>query len=177
MQGQKLLIISFLCFGLLIAGVVELQAQEQQPMRVAQTDEEGRAIRFDFNFTSQELKGVLEWLSRETDLTIIASENDIRDKQFSLINLRNVTIEEVIENIKTVLTQYDLTIIQTDSTLLVTTFERAMVTKGIVKNITPDPNLVEMTDEIQTYIIRLTNVVASQLVDDLKPLLNKQGAY
>jgi type II secretory pathway component GspD/PulD (secretin) len=175
MQGQKLLIISLLCFGLLIAAVVDLQAQEQQPMRVAQTDEQGRAIRFDFNFTSQELKGVLEWLSRETDLTIIASENDIRDKQFSLINLRNVTIEEVIENIKTVLTQYDLTLIQTDSTLLVTTFERAMVTKGIVKNITPDPNLVEMTDEIQTYIIRLTNVVASELVDDFKPLLNKQA--
>ena len=175
MQGQKLLIISLLCFGLLIAGVVELQAQQQQPMRVAQTDEEGRAIRFDFNFTSQELKGVLEWLSRETDLTIIASENDIRDKQFSLINLRNVTIEEVIENIKTVLTQYDLTLIQTDSTLLVTTFTRAMRTKGIVKSITPDPNLVDMTDEIQTYIIRLTNVVASEQVERLKPLLNSQA--
>ncbi len=175
MQGQKLLIISLLCFGLLIAGVVELQAQEQQQMRVAQTDEQGRAIRFDFNFTSQELKGVLEWLSRETDLTIIASENDIRDKQFSLINLRNVTIEEVVEQIKTVLTQYDLTLIQTDSTLLVTTFTRAMRTKGIVKSITPDPNLVDMTDEIQTYIIRLTNVVASEQVDRLKPLLNSQA--
>ena len=175
MQGQKLLIISLLCFGVLITGVVELQAQQQEAMRVAQTDEEGRAIRFDFNFTSQELKGVLEWLSRETDLTIIASENDIRDKEFSLINLRNVTIEEVIENIKTVLTQYDLTIIQTDSTLLVTTFERAMVTKGIVKSIVPDPNLVEMTDEIQTYIIRLTNVVASEQVERLKPLLNRQA--
>ncbi|MDE0016951.1 MAG: hypothetical protein OXU51_12235 [Candidatus Poribacteria bacterium] len=175
MQGQKLLIISLLCFGLLIAAVVDLQAQEQQPMRVAQTDEEGRAIRFDFNFTSQEIKGVLEWLSRETDLTIIASENDIRDKQFSLINLRNVTIEEVVEQIKTVLTQYDLTLIQTDSTLLVTTFTRAMRTKGIVKSITPDPDLVDMTDEIQTYIIRLTNVVASEQVERLKPLLNSQA--
>ena len=47
-----------------------------------------------------------------------------------------------------------------------------MVTKGIVKSITPDPNLVEMTDEIQTYIIRLTNVVASEQVERLKPLLN-----
>ena len=175
MQGQKFLIISLLCFGLLIAAVVDLQAQERQPMRVAQTDEQGRAIRFDFNFTSQELKGVLEWLSRETDLTIIASENDIRDKQFSLINLRNVTIEEVVEQIKTVLTQYDLTLIQTDSTLLVTTFSRAMRTKGIVKSITPDPNLVDMTDEIQTYIIRLTNVVASEQSERLKPLLNSQA--
>ena len=176
MQGQKFLIISLLCFGLLIAGVVELQAQEQQQaMRVAQADEEGRAIRFDFNFTSQELKGVLEWLSRETDLTIIASENDIQDKRFSLINLRNATLEEVVEQIKTVLTQYDLTLIQTDSTLLVTTFARAMVTKGIVKSITPDPNLVDMTDEIQTYIIQLNTVVASEQVDRLKPLLNKQA--
>ena len=175
MQGQKFLIISLLCFGLLIAGAVELQAQQEQPMRVAQTDEQGRAIRFDFNFTSQELKGVLEWLSRETDLTIIASENDIREKQFSLINLRNVTIEEVVEQIKTVLTQYDLTLIQTDSTLLVTTFTRAMRTKGIVKSITPDPDLVDMTDEIQTYIIQLTNVVASEQVDRLKPLLNSQA--
>ena len=176
MQGRKPLFISLLCLGLLIAGLAELPAQEQQPaMRVAQTDEEGRAIRFDFNFTSQELKGLFEWLSRETDLTIIASEEDIKDKRFSLINLKNVTIEEVIEKIKTVLTQYDLTIIQTDNTLLVTTFERAMVTKGTVKNITPDPELVDMTDEIQTYIIELNTVVASEQVERLKPLLNKQA--
>ena len=176
MQGRKLLFTSLLCLGVLILGFTELHAQEQeQTMRVAQTDEEGRAIRFDFNFTSQELKGLFEWLSRETDLTIIASEEDIRDKRFSLINLRNVTIEEVIEKIKTVLTQYDLTLIQTDSTLLITTFERAMVTKGTVKNITPDPELVDMTDEIQTYIIQLNTVVAAEQVERLKPLLNKQA--
>ena len=176
MQGKKLLFTSLLCLGVLILGLAESHAQEQEPtMRVAQTDEEGRAIRFDFNFTSQELKGLFEWLSRETDLTIIASEEDIRDKRFSLINLRNVTIEEVIEKIKTVLTQYDLTLIQTDSTLLVTTFERAMVTKGTVKNITPDPELVDMTDEIQTYIIQLDTVVAAEQVERLKPLLNKQA--
>ena len=176
MQKRIFLLTSLLCLGVLILGLGELHAQEQEPtMRVAQTDEEGRAIRFDFNFTSQELKGLFEWLSRETDLTIIASEEDIRDKRFSLINLRNVTIEEVIEKIKTVLTQYDLTLIQTDSTLLVTTFERAMVTKGTVKNITPDPELVDMTDEIQTYIIQLNTVVASEQVERLRALLNKQA--
>ena len=176
MQGRKFLFTSLLCFGLLIAGLAELPAQEQEPpMRVAQTDEEGRAVRFDFNFTSQELKGLFEWLSRETDLTIIASEEDIENKKFSLINLKNVTIEEVIEKIKTVLTQYDLTLIQTDNTLLVTTFARAMVTKGVVKSITPDPELVNMTDEIQTYIIQLNTVVAAEQVERLKPLLNKQA--
>ena len=176
MQGRKFALISIFCFGLLIVGCAELYAQEQQPtMRVAETDEQGRAIRFDFNFTSQELKGLFEWLSREADLTIIASEEDIKDKKFSLINLNNVTIEEVIEKIKTVLTQYDLTLIQTDSTLLVTTFARAIATKGIVKSIPPNPERVDMTDEIQTYIIQLDTVVASEQVDRLKPLLNKQA--
>ena len=176
MQGRKFSFISLFCLGLLIVGLVELYAQEQQPtMRVAETDEEGRAIRFDFNFTSQELKGLFEWLSREADLTIIASEEDIKDKRFSLINLNNVTIEEVIEKIKTVLTQYDLTLIQTDSTLLVTTFARAVATKGIVKSIPPNPERVDMTDEIQTYIIQLDTVVAAEQVERLKPLLNKQA--
>ena len=184
MQGRKLSFLrqpikafrTILCLGLLIFGLAELYAQEQQPtMRVAETDEQGRAIRFDFNFTSQELKGLFEWLSREADLTIIASEEDIKDKKFSLINLNNVTIEEVIEKIKTVLTQYDLTLIQTDNTLLVTTFARAVATKGIVKSIPPNPERVDMTDEIQTYIIQLDTVVASEQVDRLKPLLNKQA--
>ena len=176
MQGRKFSFILLFCLGLLIVGLAELYAQEQQPtMRVAETDEQGRAIRFDFNFTSQELKGLFEWLSREADLTIIASEEDIKDKKFSLINLNNVTIEEVIEKIKTVLTQYDLTLIQTDSTLLVTTFARAIATKGVVKSIPPNPERVDMTDEIQTYIIQLDTVVASEQVDRLKPLLNKQA--
>ena len=176
MRRKRLSFISLLCLGLLIVGLVELYAQGQQAeMRVAETDEQGRAIRFDFNFTSQELKGLFEWLSREADLTIIASEEDIKDKRFSLINLRNVTLEEVIEKIKTVLTQYDLTLIQTDGTLLVTTFERALATKGTVKSIPPNPERVDMTDEIQTYIIQLENVVAAEQVERLKPLLNKQA--
>ncbi|MDE0554913.1 MAG: hypothetical protein OXI24_11890 [Candidatus Poribacteria bacterium] len=176
MQVRKFLFTSLLCFGVFLLGLAESHAQAQEPtMRVVQTDEEGRAIRFDFNFTGQELRGLFEWLSRETDLTIIASEEDIRDKRFSIINLRNVTIEEVIEKIKTVLTQYDLTLIQTDNTLLVTTFARAIVTKGTVNNITPDPALVDMTDEIQTYIIQLNTVVAAEQVERLKPLLNNQA--
>ena len=175
MQGKRFLSIFLICFGLFIVALSELHAQQEPAMRVTQRDEEGRAIRFNFDSTGEDLKGIFEWLSRETDLTIIASEADLEDKRFALLNLRDVTTEEIIEHLKTILTQYELTLIRTDSTLLVTTFSRAMVTKGIVKNITPDPNLVDMTDEIQTYIIRLTNVVASEQVDRLKPLLNRQA--
>ena len=169
--------ISLVCVGMLLGLLAELPAQNQQepPMRVAETDDEGRAIRFDFNFTGQELKGLLEWLSRETDLTIIASEEDIRDKRFSLINLKNVTLDQVVERIKTVLAQYNLTLIRTDATLLITTFEKAMVMKVPFNHIFADPAQVEETDEIQTYVVQLENAVASEQVEALRPLLNKQA--
>ena len=173
----RLSLISLVCMGVLLGLLAELPAQNQQepPMRVAETDDEGRAIRFDFNFTGQELKGLLEWLSRETDLTIIASEEDLRDKRFSLINLRNVTLAQVVEKIKTVLAQYNLTLIRTDNTLLITTFEKAMVMKVPINHIFADPAQVEETDEIQTYVVQLENATASEQVDAVRPLLNKQA--
>ncbi len=169
--------ILLVCMGMLLGLLTELPAQNQQepPMRVAETDDEGRAIRFDFNFTGQELKGLLEWLARETDLTIIASEEDMRDKRFSLINLKNVTLDQVVEKIKTILAQYNLTLIRTDSTLLITTFEKAMVMKVPFNHIFADPAQVEETDEIQTYVVQLENAVAADQVDAVRPLLNKQA--
>ena len=170
-------LVVLVCFGLFVMIPGDLFAQRGQgTMEVAERDEEtGEPLLFNFNFTSDEIKNVFEWLSRETDLTIIASENDIQGKRFSLINLNNVTLDEVIEKIKTVLAQYGLTFVRVDSTLLVTTFEKATTMNVPVKIIQPDPEQVEMTDEIQTYIIQLQNASASEQADVLKPLLNRQA--
>ncbi len=174
---SKICIIALLSLGLFVLIQGDLYAQRGEgTMEVAETDEEtGRPIRFNFNFTSQELKNLFEWLSRETDLTIIASENDIQGKRFSLINLNNVTLDEVIEKVKTVLAQYNLTFVRVDSTLLVTTFEKAKVMNVPVKIIEANPDLVEMTDEIQTYIIQLLNASATEQANVLRPLLNNQA--
>ena len=177
-QKNKILLCLLLlsCLLLVFNSVVYAQGGGQGTMEVAETDEEtGRPTRFNFNFTSQELKNLFEWLSRQTDLTIIASENDIQGKRFSLINLNNVTLDEVIEKVKTVLAQYGLTFVKIDSTLLVTTFEKATVMNVPVKIISADPEQVEMTDEIQTYIVQLENTSASEHVNALKPLLNRQA--
>ena len=165
------------CFGLFILLPGDLFAQRgQSTMEVVERDEEtGEPLTFNFNFTSDELKTVFEWLSEKTDLTIIASENDIQRKKFVLINLNNVTLEEVIEHIKTVLAQYNLTFVRINSTLLVTTFDKALTMNVPVKIIEANPELVEMTDEIQTYIIQLVNADASEQVNTLKPLLNRQA--
>ena len=130
---------------------------------------------FDLILTSQAetLQSLIKFISAETNLTIIASENDIKEKKFALTNLKNATIDETLEEIKTVLAQYDLTMIRTNNTLLITTFEKAVKMKVPVKRIVADPNLIDQTDEIQTYIIQLNSAVASELVNSLKPLLSK----
>ncbi|RKU27840.1 hypothetical protein C6497_10515 [Candidatus Poribacteria bacterium] len=170
------------CIGVLLLlflfGLIHIDsfAQDRGQMEVVERDEEtGRASRVNFNFTSQDIKNVLEWLSRETDLTIIATEDDIQNKKFSLINLFDVTIDEVIEEVKTVLAQYNLTLVRRNSTLVVTTFDKALIMTGPVKRITPDPEQVELTDEIQTYIIQLQNASASDQVNAIKPLLNSKA--
>ena len=169
-------LIALVCISLFVGIQSHLYAQDRGTMEVAEFDEEtGKPIRFNFNFTSRELKSVFEWLSNETDLTIIASENDIRGKPFSLINLNNATLDEVVEKIKTLLAQYNLTFVRVDSTLLVTTFQKATTMNVPVKIIEANPEQVEMTDEIQTYIIQLQNASASEQAGVLKPLLNSQA--
>ena len=175
-QKNRICLVVLIGFCLITGFPDDGHAQNQGQMEVTERDEEtGEPLRFTFNFTSQDLKRVLEWLSQETDLSIIANESDISGKPFALINLNNVTLDEVIEKIKTVLAQYNLTFVRVDSTLLVTTFENAMTKSVPVKIIEANPELVEMTDEIQTYIVQLQNADATEQANAIKPLLNKQA--
>ncbi len=175
-QKNRICLVVLIGFCLIAGFPDDGHAQNQGQMEVTERDEEtGEPLRFTFNFTSQDLKRVLEWLSQETDLTIIANESDISGKPFALINLNNVTLDEVIEKIKTALAQYNLTFVRVDSTLLVTTFEKATAMNVPVKIIEANPELVEMTDEIQTYIIQLQNAVATEQANAIKPLLNRQA--
>ena len=170
-----LLLTIVLAANLAIAANVAFAQDEQTDMRVSERDEEGKAIRFDFNFISRDLRDLIKFLSQETDLTFVASENEIKDKKFALTNLKYVTMDEMLAEVKTVLSTYNLTTIRDGNTVLITTFEKAVQMKVPVKRITADASQVEMIDEIQTYIIQLENAVASELVGSLKPLLNKAG--
>ena len=171
--SSVLLLLILLVANLTVSVTVVLAQRDEGDMRVSERDEAGKAVRFDFNFISRNLKDLVKFLSQETDLTIIASENDIKDKKFALTNLKNVTMDEVLEEVKTVLSTYDLTTIRTNDTVLITTFEKAVQMKVPVKRITADASQVQMSDEIQTYIVQLESAAASELVGSLKPLLNK----
>lgn len=170
---SALILLIVLAANLAIFGKSTFAQDDETAMRVTERDEAGKAIRFDFNFISKDLRDLIRFLSQETDLTFVASENEIRDKKFALTNLKNVTMEEMLEEVKTVLSTYNLTTIRDGNTVLITTFEKAVQMKVPVKRITADANQVEMSDEVQTYIIQLENAAASELVGGLKPLLNK----
>ncbi|HIE27684.1 TPA: hypothetical protein EYP66_10390 [Candidatus Poribacteria bacterium] len=129
------------------------------------------------NFVAKNLQEVLKWLSEQTGLTIIASEADIKDKKFALTNFSG-TIDEALEQIKTVLAQYDLTTIRTDKTLLITTMQKAIKMKVpvyMLENVANYKEKIKQTDQVITQIIMLTNSVASELVNSLKPLIGKSA--
>lgn len=170
-----LLLWIFIIAGVTCISISPVFAQDnQQGMSVRERDVEGKGVRFDFDFPSGDLQSLIKFISAETNLAIIASENDIKDKKFALTNLKNVTLDETLEAIKTVLAQYSLTMIRANSTLLITTFDKAIQMKVPVKRVNAsETNLIEQTDEIQTYIIQLNNATASDLVSGIKPLLNK----
>ena len=141
-QNNKLYLISLVCFGFFFLMQGDLLAQRggEGTMEVAERDEEtGEALTFNFDFASRELKHVFEFLSRETNLAIIASENDIQGKNFVLINRNNATLDEIIEDIKKVLAQHNLTFVKRDSVLIVTTFEKATTMNVPVKIIEANP--------------------------------------
>ena len=133
-----LVFLTIVAATLTISVMVVFAQRDEGDMRVSKRDEKDKAIRFDFNFISRDLKDLVIFLSQETDLTIIASEDDIKEKRFALTNLKNVTMDEVLQQVKTVLSTYNLTTIRTNNTVLITTFEKAVQMKVPVKRITAD---------------------------------------
>jgi type II secretory pathway component GspD/PulD (secretin) len=164
------LLIALFIFGNSIVGFA------QQPEPQDMTYDRATGI-MKLNFVAKNLQEVLKWLSEQTGLTIIASEADIKDKNFALTNFSG-TIDEALEQIKTILAQYDLTTIRTDKTLLITTMEKAIKMKVpvyVLENVADYEGKIEQTDQVITQIIMLKSAVAAELVNSIKPLAGKSA--
>jgi len=149
-----------------------------QGMKVTERDEDGNATRVDLNILKGELKSLLKWLAEETGLIIIASEQDVKDKKFSLTNQKNITIDKALDHLKTVLAVYNLTSIRTNNTILITTMQKAVAMKVPVKNafeVAEYKTKLKPTDEVITQPILLNNASAAELVSTIRPLLLKSA--
>jgi len=143
-------------------------------MTVEARGRDQKASRITLDFVNAEVQQLLRFLSRETNLTIIAVAEDIQNKRLSLVNLRNVTVDEAIERIKSGLMQFGLTTIRSDSTIIITTVQKAAKMKVPV-NVGADPEQIPDTDAVITQVIPLVNLDASQLGDRLKPMVSDAG--
>jgi type II secretion system protein D len=149
-------------------------AQEQRTMTVERRGEGGVADRITLDLVNVEIQQLFQFLSRETNLTIIASSEDIRGKQLTMVNLRNVTVPDAVNRIKSGLMQFGLTTIQTDTTLIVTTVQKAAKMKVPVR-VGLDPEQIPDVDEVITQVIPLSNLQAAQLGASLKPMVSDAG--
>ncbi|GIX07131.1 MAG: hypothetical protein KatS3mg115_1534 [Candidatus Poribacteria bacterium] len=143
-------------------------------LEVTERTEEGEAVRVDIDFVNLEMQQLMRFLSRETGLTIIATEQDIRDKRLSLTNLRNVTIPEALDAINTGLQQFGLTMVRTDNMIIITTLQKAIRMQGPV-TYGADPEGIPETAEIRTHVLPLNYLEASQLAERVRPLLSEQA--
>jgi type II secretory pathway component GspD/PulD (secretin) len=144
-------------------------AQDDATMTVEERDEDGKAARITLDFVNAEVQQLLKFLQTETNLTIIATEEDVKDKKLSLLNLKDVTIEEAIEKIKSGLMQFGLTTIRTDSTIIITTIEKAVKMKVPVST-GASPESIPDTDQVITHVIPLVYLDADKLAGQIKPM-------
>ena len=161
---------------LFVGGLSATLAQDAQKVKAIERDAEGKALRISVDSLELDLKELLNFLSRETNLTIIAAEEDIKDKKFSLTRLENVTIEEMLEKMNGVLVQFGLATIRRDNTILITTMAKAVrmnvPVKPALTNVTDYEKVLQRSDEIITQPIILSNAIASELILILKPLIS-----
>ncbi|MBM3235700.1 hypothetical protein FJZ31_05330 [Candidatus Poribacteria bacterium] len=164
---------------LFIGGFSISLAQEAQKVEVRERDADGKALRISLDAVELDLKELLNFLNRETNLTIIAAEENIKDKKFSLTNLKDITIEKMLAEMNSVLVQFGLATIRRNNTILITTMEKAVrmnvPVKPALTNVADYEKILQPSDEIVTQPIILRNTFASELVSILRPLLSKDA--
>ncbi len=157
------------CFAWATGSVSTAVGQGDATMTVEERGEDDKATRITLDFVNAEVQQLLKFLQTETNLTIIATEEDVQGKKLSLLNLRDVTVAEAIEKVKSGLMQFGLTTIRTDSTMIITTVEKAVKMKVPVSS-GADPESIPDSDQVITHVIPLSYLDANQLSGQIKPM-------
>ena len=167
--------ILILLFASSLADVAFAQRDKlgEDKVKVIERDEEGKAEKISFfNVVNVDIHDILKFMSDETNLTIIASEK-VQGK-VTLVNLKDITVEESLEALKTALNTLGFTTVRVNKTIVIIPVEDAK-TKPVRVQVGSDPEQIESTDEMITQIIPLTYANAAQMAQNLKNLIPKSG--
>jgi type II secretion system protein D len=144
-----------------------------EQIKVIERDEEGKATKLSFfNVVNADIHQILKFMSDETNLTIIASEK-VQGK-VTLVNLKDITVEESMEALKTALNTLGFTTVRVNRTIVIIPLDEAK-TKPVRVQVGADPEGIESTDEMITQIMPLNYADAAEMVQNLKNLVPKSG--
>ncbi len=166
-----------LCLMLFAVELASAQRREgglgDEQVKVTERDEEGKAKKLSFfNVVNADIHNILKFMSDETDLTIIASDK-VQGK-VSLVNLKDITVEEALGALKTALNTLGFTTVRVNRTIVIIPLDEAK-TKPVRVQVGSDPEQIESIDEMITQIMPLKYADAAEMVQNLKNLIPKSG--
>jgi len=142
-------------------------------IRVTQRDSGGKATKLSFfNVVNADIHDILKFMSDETNLTIIASDR-VQGK-ITIVNLKDITIDEALEALKTALNTLNFTTIRVNRTIVIIPIDEAK-TKPLRVQMGSDPEEIASSDEMITQIIPLKYADASEMAVNFKSLVPKNA--
>ena len=169
----SILLMLFTFFSL--ASVASAQGNKlgEDKAKVTERDEEGKAKKLSFfNVVNVDIHDILKFMSDETNLTIIATDK-VKGK-ITLVNLKDITVDEAMEALKTALNTLGFTTVGVNKTMVIIPLEDAK-TRPVRVQVGSDPEQIESSDEIITQIMPLKYADAAEMALNLKNLIPKSG--
>lgn len=167
-----------LCILILLSFVGVVSAQRggglgEEQVKVTERGEDNKATKLSFfNVVNVEIHDILKFMSDETNLTIIASEK-VQGK-VTLVNLKDITVKEALEALKTALNTLGFTTVRVNKTIVIISLAEAK-TKPVKVMVGSDPDQIESSDEMITQIMPLKYADAAEMAQNLKNLIPKSG--
>ncbi|MBD3180973.1 hypothetical protein GF312_01705 [Candidatus Poribacteria bacterium] len=145
----------------------------EDQIKVLERDEAGKATKLSFfNLVNANIHDVLKFMSDETNLTLIASEK-VQGK-VTIVNLKEITVEEALEAVKTALNTLGFTTVRVNKTIVIISLDEAK-TRPVKVQFGADPEQIESSDEMITQIIPLNYADAAEMSQNLKNLIAKNA--
>jgi general secretion pathway protein D len=158
----------FISCCIVLAGSSLVFAQQTAPARNPAEPASPPAQRIQMNFRGASLDTVLDYLSQTLGLVIFKETNV--DGQIDVWSHQPLTQEEAINLLNTVLHEKGYTAVRNDRILTIVQRDAALQ-KNLPVKTGNDPAQIPKTDEMVTQIISVRYVNASQLIENLRPLL------
>ena len=132
-------------------------------------------LKVKLNFQDAPVQTILEYLSEAVGLTIMSDE-PISNSRITVISRQPITLDHALALINSMLKDKGLTAILQGKTLRVIPLSKAPMDSGTPVRIVRDPNHVEPSDSVVTYIIPVSHITATGLVENLQGLRPEYAA-